>query len=195
MKTEDPETFKDFKLLIGLTHVYTCGKYPGPKSTWILATRYMKTQSATYELSQYITWMYSDLKHDPIEKMSAHSKVILLHTDPTATQKINHQLRPLFNSIMNWDQSQGQEKLHDLSAQIQYLFAHAMPYMRGTASIAEWLESAIYQFHGFDLERIEGKNVNCSALIMSYQDFRDEYLNLFILHSQEPQKAITMGAT
>lgn len=195
LKTEDPETFKDFKLLIGLTHVYTCGKYPGPKSTWILATRYMKTQSATYELSQYITWMYSDLKHDPIEKMSAHSKVILLHTDPTATQKINHQLRPLFNSIMNWDQAQGQEKLHDLSAQIQYLFAHAMPYMRGTASIAEWLESAIYQFHGFDLERIDGKNVNCSALIMSYQDFRDEYLNLFILHEQEPQKAITMGAT
>ena len=78
---------------------------------------------------------------------------------------------------------------------IQYLFAHAMPYMRGTASIAEWLESAIYLFHGFDLERIEGKNVNCSALIMSYQDFRDEYLNLFILHAQEPQKAITMGAT
>jgi len=43
-----------------------------------------------------------------------------------------------FKQMLEWDGSE-QKQLQEQMALFQYLFAHAMPELRGSAAISEWL--------------------------------------------------------
>jgi hypothetical protein len=56
------------------------------------------------------------------------------------------------------------EDLRETVALLCYECSHATVYERGTSAFINWLEHAIYQFHGFQLEYTPEKSMDLEAL-------------------------------
>jgi hypothetical protein len=100
-------------------------------------------------LSEYITWANQDGKTDPLEQLK-NSTIIILHQDAGSINSTLDEIAKVFDKALKWTPQQKEQVLKNHVAFIRYLFAHAMPYQRGSAAIAEWLERAIYASHGFE---------------------------------------------
>ncbi len=77
-------------------------------------------------------------------------------------------------------------------AAFRYLFAHAMPYERGSAAIGEWFEKAIYKHCGYDFS--SGSSADLNALTsLSMSDFEGVYLLNAVLTERPPEKPVLPG--
>lgn len=66
-------------------------------------------------------------------------------------------------------------------ALFSYELAHAMPFARGSAAVAEWFEQAIYRFHGYELSYDNSKMVNLEALTTMLPEYFNNYDSLIKL--------------
>lgn len=123
-----------------------------PKYTYthhIYAKTTISYEDKTHELSRYYLWL-DTTNESPIEAMKEHNIAIILHQDASLIPISLEKISDLFKRAIQWNKSieSTDELIHDVGM-FRYLFAHVMPFYRGSATIGEWLESIIYQYHGF----------------------------------------------
>lgn len=120
-------------------------------------------------LSQYYTRVHLDAWEAPM----------ILHMDYFQIEEMLEEMQDLFLMSIQWDFSQKPLlSLHKHIAKFRYLFSHTMPFSRGSASIQEWLVSAIYQLYGYKLSYSEAKGVDLEAFTtFSFEKFLQIYLD------------------
>lgn len=153
-----------------------------PRTDWVLITVRCEIQGKLYALTQYLTWMCRNITDDPVEYMSTRpdkTYITLIHQDPFLIKDSLTEIAKVFKKAVEWKPEEGLEALTRLIAEITYLFSHAMPLKRGSAAVGEWLEMAIYQYHGFNIKYAEGICVNMEALTLSYKEFIEKYPSFF----------------
>ncbi len=97
---------------------------------------------------------------------------------------IDTEIEPLFLEVVAL-KKQGAvipERLKELIGQIRYAFAQATPYLRGSASIAEWVERVLYKLHGMHFTPLP--QADCEALTLPKAEFMDLYRSRVELAAQ-----------
>jgi Avirulence protein len=145
------------------------------KTDWVLMTVYHDLDGRNSTMSEYFTWLCQDNKNDPFDTMTKESIILLLHQDYFLIQDTLSHVAKLFKQAIAWTGTDLRD-LQYIVALINYEFSHAMPFMRGSAAISEWIEIIIYRYHGYVLEYIDdNKSVNMEALSLPCQEFINEY--------------------
>lgn len=135
------------------------------KNIFVLCKVRIEIDGKMYALSEYITWTYQNFAQDPVDRLSG-SSITIIHQDRYLIEATLKEVSMIFKRCLEWDCTSGDVK--DLIKQvglIRYLFAHTMPYMRGSAAISESLEEVIYRDRGFVFSRIENKSADLEAFV------------------------------
>lgn len=118
------------------------------KSLYIIGTQRLEINGKLYALSGHLSWMYTNYVEDPVERFEKRSVVFLNHQDHFLIEPTLKECGNLFKDALD-NNYEDITTLKSRVALFRYLFAHCLPYKRGSASVGEWLEAAIYHFHGF----------------------------------------------
>lgn len=132
-----------------------------------------------YSMSQYILWLYrGELKSSDLDVMKMYSKVTIIHQDIFLIKDSLKDLAGLFERILLCPSSNRLD-LKNLMALFRFEFAQAMPFARGSAAVSEWLELAIYNYHGIDVSYDDNKLVDLEVFANPLlSDFVAEYNNI-----------------
>lgn len=127
------------------------------KSLFALGKCYLEVNGKNYLLSQYLTWLYRDHQQDPIDRMVKCSKVTVIHQDCFLIKDMLDDIAKLFANAIRWERDKHLvSDLKDRVGLLRFELAHTMPFHRGSEAIAGWLEKAIYEYHGFELNYVKG---------------------------------------
>ena len=182
LKQNSIEDYKKFKLSMLIGQIRNL--YEGRKSDWVLATIRFEVDNKMYALSQYLTWLYRDYSTDPFEHMKENSIISVVHQDPFLINPMLQDIAKIFQKVIEYRDGDV-AKLKNTVALLQYEIAHAMPFKRGSAAISEWLEMAIYRYHGFKMTYNSGVMVNLEALTLTPAQFVREYEKMIKLQKIE----------
>lgn len=182
LKQNSIEDYKKFKhsMLIGEIR----NLYEGRKSDWVLATMRFEVNNKMYALSQYLTWLYRDYSTDPLERMKENSIISVVHQDPFLIDPMLQDISKIFQRVIEYKEGKISKLTNDV-ALLQYELAHVMPFKRGSAAISEWLEMAIYRYHGFKMTYNPDLMVNLEALTKTPAQFVREYEKMIKLEKIE----------
>jgi hypothetical protein len=126
------------------------GNLKNLKSHFALATVRLEINSKLFSLSRYLTWMYVDEATDPVERMLQNSVVRIIHQDNFLIDDTLQAIAELFEKAVRWDnKTESLDELKRKVALFRFTYAHCMPCCRGDGAIGDWLELALYRFHGF----------------------------------------------
>lgn len=180
LKGKDISLYKKVKLTLAIFEIRNSFN-EWKKSDWLMVTQRLEVDGKMYTISEHLTWMYRDFVEDPVDHMTGKSVVSLVHQDIFLIEPMLQDMAKIFKEAMQWD---GKElkSLKGRVALLEYEFAHAMPFYRGSAAISEWLESAIYAFHGYQLSYAPDKMVNLEALTSSIKGFSENYDKMIQLY-------------
>lgn len=154
------------------------------KSLFVLATKRLEIGGKLVSVAQYLTWMYCTFKEDPVERMVRCSKVASIHQDTFLIAMTLDDVAAIFANAMVWNRAtESVQDLRDRVCLLRYGFSHAMPFSRGSAAIGEWLEAAIYKYHGFlNFRYVPEKCVELEAITSTcLSEFRKNYNESIIL--------------
>ncbi len=168
-------------------------KFEGKKSDWVLVTVRSEIDGKIYPFSQYLTWLYRDFQNDPVKKMKDHSIISILHQDLFLVDVMLNDIAKIFKKVLGWNGEDIKTLKNDV-ALFLYEFDHAMPFKRGTSAVSEWLEMAIYLYHGFNVTYNPGKMVNLEALISTPKQFAEDYDSMIQLEKLEYSSSQECGA-
>ena len=182
LRKNSMKDYENFKLAI-TTNEIGFKKPHGRPLNWILSTMSLEVNGTMQNLSQYLTC--ADIHN--IESMN-DSVAEIMHQDAFLIDPVLQDIAKLFNQAISWkwepDNSHIDEltlnmgNIHELKrimALLQYEWAHAMPFKRGSSAIGEWLEMAIYQYHGLTWFYRKDKLVNLEALTSTLPEFVQNY--------------------
>lgn len=166
------------------------GDLQNNKSHYVVATVQIEIDGKLVQLSQYMTWLYRDFKNDTVDRMRSCSKIYMIHQDPLLIDATLQEISRLFEKAVQWDSKTS--TVQDLMGRIalfRYVFAHAMPFYRGSAAIAEWIETALYRFHGMEGFRYNSnKSVDLEALTaLRLSTFIDNYKHMVAFGPQSSE--------
>lgn len=159
-------------------------RHEGRKSDWLRVTMNSEIDGKMYPFSQYITWLYRDFENDPVKKMKDRSVISILHQDPFLVEVVLNDTAKIFKKTIEWS-GEDIKALKDDVALLIYEFSHAMPFKRGSAAVAEWLEMAIYLYHGFSVNYDSKKLINLEALTSPLKQFAEGYDSMIRLEKLE----------
>lgn len=163
MKEKRPDLYKHTRMYYYVTKVFE--SFPRPqvdmekreiisgnvanlKSDFILVTKRSEINGKMYATSQWLTWAYKDYTRNPLDRMllpEYRPTATVLHQDVFLREDALKECEKIFTNIMKWDcKTSSISNLKDQVALLRYIFAEALPYIRGSAAIGEWLEGAIY---------------------------------------------------
>lgn len=186
LKTKYPDDYKRLKLSIAILELRK--QFPEErKSDWVFVTLRLEVNEKMYALSQYLTWAYRDFKTDPIERMTMHSLVTIIHQDPFLIDIMLDDIAKVFKRALEWDK----KNLKDLMTTValfEYEFAHSMPHLRGSGAIAEWFEVALFRYHGYNLRYNQKKMVTFEAYSSSLKEFVESYGSMVYLDNIDAKK-------
>jgi len=134
------------------------------RSIYVIAKVSCEFNSKLYALSKYITWTHQDNETDPVERMT-DIPVLILHQDLYLLDDTLKEISTIFERALRWNKKE--DPIEDLVNEVgilRYLFTHAMPYIRGSSAIGEWLEESIYKSHDLNFERRPGQSADLEAL-------------------------------
>jgi len=95
-------------------------------------------------------------------------------------------MNSLFQQAIQWKSSVNKrEELKQTVALLIYEWSYATPFLRGSAATDEWLERAIYQYHGFAYEYNHEKSTNLEALTLPLKDFMESYDSMITLFDED----------
>ncbi len=151
------------------------------KSHYVHVIARQEVNGKLYAFTEYFTWMYFTYSHDPVERMVNCSKVVLLHHDLFLIEDVLNDVARLFERAIQW-KGIDMNELKNRVGLFRYEFAHVIPFERGSAAVGEWLECAIYRYHGFEFE--VRKNVDLEAFstpllsqfMQKYHDMTDPFM-------------------
>lgn len=123
-------------------------KVCNPVPYFLLVKIRIEIEGKPYDLSQYLIWLYGTLGEDSASRIQLCSKVMILHQDPFLIEPTLKEIAKIFAKALQWDRKDQRELLHQM-ALMRYLFAHAMPFSRGSSAIGEWMEVAMFRTLGF----------------------------------------------
>ncbi len=173
LKERSPEKYKFLKLnqiISQMRRIETDRR----KSDFALVSRYLEIDNKLYAITQFLTWMYRDFMQDPVEKMSHHSVAALIHQDPFIIKSTLDGAAKVFKEAIECNR-EDLKTLKEKVLLVNFLAAHAMRSSRGESAIIEWLERAIYAYHGLKVEYNQSKMVNLEALTSTLDEFAREY--------------------
>lgn len=207
LKSASPEDYKKLKMLhIVPEMIKTFPKWK--KSDFILVTLRAEIDTAEngqtkqmFPLSQYITWAYRDFKEDPVEHMRSpddngavvtRSIITIIHQDPFLIKPMLAKCAKIFKDVIQWDKKEIQA-LKDQVAHFLIYMSHAMPNLRGSGSICDELEIALYEYHGYKLTYNDSKWTNLEALTSFPHEFIANYNSMIHLEklSEKPPEVLT----
>ncbi|MGZ3633642.1 MAG: hypothetical protein ACXU9U_00275 [Parachlamydiaceae bacterium] len=90
--------------------------------------------------------------------------MLIFHQDRHLTTPMLQEISKVFREALKWNRKQPIVQLRNTVGLIRYLFSHAMPFSRGSATIGEWIEKIIYNSHGFKFEHKIGTKGDLEAL-------------------------------
>ncbi len=112
--------------------------------------------------------------------------LLYIHSDAKVGEELSFFVKLAYEKIVNGIQnaSYSENQLIDDLAELRWFKSHAMEFMRGSPSIAKWMEQALVIAHGFKLVR--NKNwidpvydsrdlADLHALSMPLSDFKKSY--------------------
>jgi hypothetical protein len=132
------------------------------KNLYAIATVELEIDGNPVQMSRYLTWLYQDFKNDPVERMKNRSTAIVIHQDPFLIDPTLQEIAKVFEKCMLWNREK--ETLQDLKNRVflfRFLYANCMPNSRGDGAIGDWLEIALYRFHGFAKTRHNSERLPC----------------------------------
>lgn len=185
LKKKFPEEYKRLKLYLVILQMRFLAPHK-KKSDWALTTLRLEVDGKMYAISQYLTWMYRDFKDDPVERMLNHSISTILHQDPFLIDAMLADIAKIFKKAIEWNGKDLNELMQDV-ALLEYEFAHSMPHSRGSGAIAEWIETAIFRFHGYHVRYNQKKMVTFEAYVSSLKQFVENYKTMIFLEKVQPQ--------
>jgi len=130
------------------------------RDTYVAAKIYLQIGEEKVVAAQYLTWLNSSLKEDPLERMKCRSKVWICHLSTDLISKVLKDIQSVFCKAI---QCNDLENLIPLMGEFRFKFAFACPYQRGSASIAEWFEKAIYLSKDYELSYKDGHQIDLKA--------------------------------
>ncbi len=185
LKQVAPEEYKKIKLRQAIFEVKKNHRVAA--TDFVLVTARIQLGDKMCALSQYLAWMHRDLKNDPVETMN--SVITIIHEDPFLIEPMLNEISHTFKEALECKEV---PLLKQKVALLQYQLAHTMPFIRGSAAVAEWLEEAIYRSHGFQIIYLKPKGtVNLEALTSSLPQFMENYESMIDLRSLPNQVAVT----
>ncbi len=163
LKAKGPKLYERFSMPANLGHLITT--YPSPKTfpdgsyegnldhlknLFAMCTLRLEIDGKLYALSRYLTWLYQDYQTDPVERMAKRSIGIIVHQDPFLIEATLQEIAKVFEKAILWDRATDSlQELKNRVALLRFLYAHCMPCVRGDGAVGDWLELAIYRYHGF----------------------------------------------
>lgn len=121
------------------------------KNAYVMGTLHLEVMPGrSLPLMRCITWLYQDYESDPLDRMKDNSTIVIIHQDPFLVEETLHAIAQVFESAVSWNSAK--DSLEDLKGRVALLrfsYAHCMPCFRGDGAVGDWIELAIYRFHGF----------------------------------------------
>lgn len=183
LKKHVPEEYTRLQNYMAISNCYQkfamlasmeCASDMRPSHWFIFTLRSAINGKKLHTLSQYVTWTSTYGKKDPLTYMKNYSKVILLHQDIFFIAPTMKKVASLFGRVMKLRNPFLQE-LQSRITEMQYPFAHAMPFDRGTAAAMEWMEMAIYRYYGYHVAYEEQSCFNLEALTLPLAEYVQRY--------------------
>ncbi len=140
---------------------------------WVLIDHYLEIEGQKRLISQHLLECYKDPASAGGFKCF-HPTVI--HQDPLILPLTINKMADLFQQALAWRKDfDPREDLKKTVALLVYEWAHATPFLRGSAATGEWLEQAIYGYHKLICEYNPQKTANLEAFALPLQEFVDTY--------------------
>lgn len=149
---------------------------------WALLSIRSETDGKIRTLSQYVTWLDPKRK----KRVSKRGIISIIHQDPFLIEGTLKIASVLFKEALEWD-GKDVKTLKNRVALMEYELAHGMAFIRGSSAIAEWLEMAIYWYHGFRLTYHPDKLVNLEGLTSFPKEFVECYSSMVHLELLHPR--------
>jgi Avirulence protein len=159
---------KMFEILGAIENEYRHAPQP-PYNTYLFGKLRIEIDGRKVALSEYFI---PTLRSNPIRSMRNYTAIII-HQDRFLIEDLLKEIAIVFERAIRSDSSK-LEELKDRAALVRYLFAHAMPYVRGSAAIGEWFEKTIYRFHGYECTYNTRMMGDLEALTSLWSTFRKE---------------------
>ena len=156
------------------------------KSLYVIATTSFKINGKHLPLYQYVTWLYRDPEHpeeDLLDRMVKNSIVTVIHQYHWHLPEMLQEMASAFQKAVLWDRRDLFE-LKKLMALFRYGLV-CMPFARGTAAITEWLEAALYEYHGVQFQCDRDRMIDLEAYVHPFfSDFLEVYNSMYNLQFQ-----------
>ncbi len=148
------------------------------KNIFLIGTLRAEIGGQLVALSRYVSWLYTNYREDPVQRMERCSKVFVWHQDPFLNERTLAEIATLFKKAVQWDKkTESLSVLKNQVALIRWLFAHCMPSARGDGAIGDWLELSLYYTHGLRGTKYSQEKMPNIEPIVSFQ--LSDYLNKY----------------
>lgn len=146
------------------------------KSFYVVTTPRLEMNGGLVALSKLITFGYCSGQGDLAETMKTNSRVMVVHQDRFLIEQTLELAKSFFLKALTWNSSKPKKSLIESVGMVRYLLAHTMPFKRGSATIAEWVEQILYKTHEFSVEFEKPIKVDLVALTtFRAEEFMAEY--------------------
>lgn len=138
----------------------------------------MEVEGKQIPLGKHFTFLIQDNKTCPVERMAQEAIVTVMHQDHFCIEETMEVISKVFEKALLWDKNtQSLDELKDLVATIRFLYAWCMPNLRGDGAIGDWLEIAIYRYHGFTKTTHNQNTLPCFEPLAStsFKEYRESY--------------------
>lgn len=154
------------------------------KNIFVLGTLRLELEPGQmFCLARHLTWMYQDYEQDPVDRMNDHSVVFVIHQDPFLIKRTQTACSQIFADILEWDTSMSLDVLKDRVALLRFVYGNSMPCSRGDGAIGDWLEIALYRYHGFKGTKHNSERLPCFELLstINLSEYLREYRETIVV--------------
>lgn len=141
---------------------------------YIKITRRLQVDGKMYSLGHALTTTHINNQSDLIKNMSDRPVIVLAHMDSFLIEVMMNDMAKVFKEAVECP-SEDLISLKGRIALLKYEFAHTMPFARGSAAIGEWLETALYNVHGYEVQYNHNKMSDLEALTSSLSEYVATY--------------------
>lgn len=159
---EKPSRLKQFADLLEKNKFCAFFGSPSDNRKMFIGTLFWHRKGKKEMLSQYYTRIEQDLWELPT----------IFHMDFFQIESMLEETASLFETILRYRSKHSSDTLSEQIALFRYLLSHIMPFCRGSASVQEWLVSAIYHFLDKEALPSSAKSVDLEAFTtFSFEKF------------------------
>lgn len=144
-----PLFFQDLSLLLQAVDYLQANSVPptGTEPLYFHATTSLEIGKFTEDLSNYFLRVDVDEKSGEIRGIVPP---LVVHTSARKISFLLQEIDKIAEQILSFPEGAPISAIIDQVGLFRYLFAHAIPFFRGSAAVGEWIETAFYHCLGFE---------------------------------------------